>query len=99
MSYLYNLIGLIRIIIDKTGPATVAQSSSRSATSASPGSLMTKALAGFGAGGGVAGKKSAPTPDQTSDQPAPSPAQAPGNSNKNMDKGSPGFQSLKYSFN
>jgi len=64
---------------EKAAPASV---SGARPVSSSPGGLMTKALAGFGAGaGGGAAKKS----DQAVEQPAPSPGLEPRTINKDKD--------------
>ena len=76
-----------RLVVEKAAPASV---SAARPVSSSPGGLMTKALAGFGAGaGGGAAKKS----DQAVEQPAPSPALEPRTSNK--DKGSERFSRIE----
>ena len=76
-----------RLVVEKAAPASVAGARP---VSSSPGGLMTKALAGFGAGaGGGAAKKS----DQAVEQPAPSPALEPRTSNK--DKGSERFSRIE----
>ena len=98
------------IIIDKAGPATAVSSSPASVllnstarqtpgpgAGKAAGTLMTKALAGFGAGAAGAGgasKKPAPPQQQPpAESGTENPSQPPGQSyNKNMDKGSCGFQ-------